>query len=538
MGTAVSQHGRKALHNYLFRSVRELADGNTVFSCDGNRLQNLLDRKLYFKTYRDDIYVMIPLVEHEANLRMERFIADVKAAGSGCESAAVDGVVASADSSGDPASDEEITRTLIDSVREYVAYECSNEVVRDMEFVSLGCFDFLHTPDEYPGPVFNDKRYPMGAAQAAERGKFRWATKAQQPSPCDTQAEPVDASSAAIDEACPYEVVMGEVRGYAVLAAHLKTHMFVLSVFLPDYPYSSTQMEDQVSFGYLKIRNPKNPGEYIPFYEYLLQTYGLHACGQAKCVLYMSNKPKDERELQDILAAEAYDNYETDYSISSDELKELCETNRAQFDDYEAYLSNRAIAYIHEEYSDSVLERVEDFADYLFIVIMTLFQNTALAKVNMKVTHLLETDGDVTPRAKLDIDREYGRTIRFWEMQNFKYLSSQMESAVIKEAFLNQELKDSYAEHQEYLEHVVEVKAAIADNRNGMIINVVAIILAVIQIEPFVTGVLQSVYGFLGIEADYAASTFNYTVFGGVVLFLLVLIILRRRSSYVQRRRM
>lgn len=40
--TAVSVHGKKALRNYMFRQLRMLEDGNTVFLCDGPRLQKLL----------------------------------------------------------------------------------------------------------------------------------------------------------------------------------------------------------------------------------------------------------------------------------------------------------------------------------------------------------------------------------------------------------------------------------------------------------------------------------------------------------------
>ena len=82
------------------------------------------------------------------------------------------------------------------------------------------------------------------------------------------------------------------------------------------------------------------------------------------------------------------------------------------------------------------------------------------------------------------------------------------------------------------------MKSAIADNRNGMIINVIATLLAIVSIQPFVVEMLQSFYEFIGIEADYAALSFNYGVFGTAVFFLLVLIILRRRSTYMQKKRM
>ena len=488
--TAVSPHGRKALRNLLFRELRTLEDGNIVYLCDGNRLEKLLAQEQYFKSYRDDLYVLIPLAEHEANLRIAKRLHAAHAASDTAADAAAESASA----------EQPLNQLLIGELERFIAYECSNEVVDDMEFLDLGTFDFLHTTDEYPHP---------GEACAARD-----------------------------------EIVVGDVPGHAVLACHRPTHMFILTVMFPGYPFSTTQMEDQVSYGYLKIRDPHSAqaqGDtqlYIPFAEYLRTELGLHSCGQAKCVDYLSNRPADEQEFEDILAAEAWNNMETDYSIASDELRRMCHDNQAQFSDYEVYLSSRAIAYIVDDFAPTPEQRVCDFADYLFVVIMTMFQNAALAKVNIKVTNLLEADGDVSPRTKLAIDREYGKTIRFWEMQNFKYLSTQMESACIKKAFLNSELREAYEEHQSYLEHVVEVKTAITDNRNGMIINVVATILALISIQPFVIDILQYIYDLLGIEAEYASLSFNYGIFGGAVFLLIVLLVLRRRDSYVQKRRM
>ncbi|MBQ3386610.1 MAG: hypothetical protein IJG53_04730, partial [Eggerthellaceae bacterium] len=198
MGTAVSGHGRHALQNYLFRQLRHLTDGNTVYICDGTRLDNLLAHKLYFKTYKNDVYLLMPLVEHEANLRVANLLADAEA-----------GTWKPVGASPEEC---EITARLMDDLQEMIAYECSNEVVQDLSLVHLGSFDFLHTTDDYEG----------------------------------------------LEEGAD-EVVIGCARGHAVLAAHPKTHMCVLTVVLPGYPFSVTQLEDQVSYGYVKVRDPRLP---------------------------------------------------------------------------------------------------------------------------------------------------------------------------------------------------------------------------------------------------------------------------------------
>ncbi len=492
--TAVSSHGKKALVNYLFRELRVMGDGNTVYLCDEIRLRKLLAHDLYFKSYQDDLYLFLPMAEHSANLRVSRFVKEQKKR------------------EGDP-----LTALLMEQLQNYLSYECSNAVVRDMDLIDLGCFDFLHTTDDYPLETFGDK----DGATVEPGQKYRWVTNAEKQSD-DPEEE--------------QEIVIGDVRGHVVLTAHRKTHLFVLTIMFHSYPYSTTQMMDQMSYGYLKIRDPENPKQYVPFYEYLLQNFGLHACGPAKCLDYMSAKPVDEREFQDILAAEAFNNMSTEYDIDSDELREMCQTNRAQFSDYEAYLSSRSIAYVKNDFAEKVEDRICDVADYLFIVILVLFQNTALEKVNTKVTDLLENEGEVSFRIKLEIDQEYGKTIRFWEKQNFKYLASQQESTVIREAFLNDELKQEYAEHQDFLNQIVDVKAAISESRTGLIINVVAIILAVISVQPFFVEILQVLYKHLDIQAAYADSTYNYTLFGGIVAFIVIYNIIRRKRHISVRR--
>jgi len=513
MGTAVSPDGKKALANYLFREVRTLADGNTVYICDGKLLQHFLAGQLEVKSYKGDMYLLMPLADHRDNLRIGHFLEDARTG-----AAQVPGTAA----------DRALADELMADLRDCIAYECSNEVVKELQLAYLGSFDFLQTTDEYAG--------------------------LEDPS---------------------REVVVGHARGHSVLVAHPKTHMYVLCTLLPAFPYSMTQMEDQVSFDYLKVAKPADLGSAISvlgwkalvrpgaaeeqqvlakhgeqgtvqvaelprdvfFAGYLLEKYGLHACGNATCALCLSQKPRDRRELQDMLAGEAYHNFEREYCIDCDPINSASETNRSQFDHYEAYLSQRAVVYVDKRFAPDISQRIDFFADYLFVIILTLFQNTALAKAAKRVTGILEESTDITPETKLIIDREYGATVRFWEMQNFKYLSSQMEAAQLREAFMNQQLHDAYSEQQEYLEHVVASKAAITESRNGMVINIVAILLAVAQLQPLFIELLQGFYQEMGIEAVYAQTTINYGILGGTLLLVLVVLINQRRKRHLEARR-
>ena len=213
----------------------------------------------------------------------------------------------------------------------------------------------------------------------------------------------------------------------------------------------------------------------------------------------------------------------------------MCETNHAQYDYYQVYLSDVAIAYIPEVFDEDVQERIALTSTYAFIAQLVMFQNTALAKTNIKVANALANDGDISQEEIHELYREFGKTVRFWEVRNFKYSGTQAEAACITKAFANEELKQTYYEHQEFLEHIVDLKSAQTEARNGAILNIVATVLAVIQIQDFAVGLLAGFYNLLGIDAVYAQSTFQSVIISGTLTFLLLYMILRRKRRNIHR---
>lgn len=457
---AVSEDGQKALRNNLFKRERELSDGNIVFVRDN----------LYVKSYRSDIYLMLPLADHVKNHRLEGLF-DRKE------------------------NIPDIVRTLMDGLDDCIAYEVSNTVAEELDMAYLGEFSLLHTTDDYP---------PEGQ-----------------------------------------EIVVGKEKMYAILTAHRPSHMYVLTLFLPDSPYSTTQVQDQLSYGYLKIRHPgdikvrsaKGEAEpkYLDIYEYIKYKYGLLKCGDGKTLLCMSGKPDDPREFQNILSGEVYNSMHIDYHIQSKEIEEMCQTNHAQYDYYEVYLSDVVIAFILKEFSENVNDRIELTTTYAFIAQLVMFQNTSIAKTNIKITNALANSGDISYEQIHDLYSEFGKTVRFWEIRNFKYNGTQAEAACITEAFSNEELRKTYYEHQEFLEHIVELKTAQTEAVNGTVLNIVATVLAVIQIQDFAVGLLADFYSRLGIEAVYAQRTFTTVIISGTLTILLIYMILRRKKRNMYR---
>ncbi|HIZ07515.1 MAG TPA: hypothetical protein IAA08_06225 [Candidatus Eubacterium avistercoris] len=458
-GAAVSEGGCKMLRGMWFRQSRRMDDGNILYICDGGRLERLKQNRLYFKTFRDDIYLFLPYADHVLNTRVEDYLRTY-----------------------DPDQVTGIEKVFLEELQENLEYECKSGVSEGITLMYIGKYPFLHTTDEYD--TIEDR-----------------------------------------------EIVIGTEEVYLFLASHLKSHMHILIMMMPDSRYSTSQTEDQLSAGYIKIKTGTEKG-YDVFENinaYLKRKFGLHACGSGKSILCMSGKPETEQEFRNIMAAEAYNSIHVNYFIDNDKIREICGNNKAKYDYYEVYMSDMVVALILKDYDLKLENRISIMATYLFIAVLVMFQNASLDKMHIKISRALSDDGQVSYAYIDELYKNFGMTVQFWEKQNFKYTGTQMEAEAIEEAFANRQIKETYMEEQGYLEHIVELKMAQNERINGWVINIAAIILALLQVEPYIVTALTFCYEKLGIDVLYVNRTFNTGVFGGLALILVIYAILRRK---------
>lgn len=472
--TAVSEDGMKFLRTRNFCLYREIEDENKVYVCDGLYLRKLLKKDFYIKTHKDDIYLFLPYAENQKNPK-SRYIFE------------------HGENYNDPDLEmEEQARLLLQELEGCLEYECRNDVAEELTRTYLGEFLFLHTNDEYP----------------------------------EDGARPV---------------IIGEEKVYISVLAHESSHMFVVNLFIPDCRYSTSQIEDQNSQDYLMIRRPGDMDE-NGFYQYMLlddflqEKYGLIRCGQGKNLICMSEKPANDSEFYNILSGEVYNSVHQSFRIGYPELAECAVNNRAIYDYYETYLTEIVDALILYNYEDGLEERIPVMATYVFIVELVIFQNTSLNKMTQKVTRALSKDGEVSLQYIQRLYQDYARSVKFWQRGNFKYFGTQREADRVREAFGNETLRNDYYEQQEFLEHMVELKNAQDEKRSNYVINIVAIILAVVQVQSFFVEIIGKVYGKFGIGASTAEDSINIMLVCGILFILLIWYLLYRKGIYMERK--
>lgn len=535
--TAVSEDGKKFLSSHLFCMTREIEDGNIVYVCEGSRLAKLLDGDLYFKSYRDDVYLLIPFAENSRNPQTsEKLFCDGttqndRIAGPGW-------LINETDE--DEINDESIPfdesdiRYLIGELDNCQRYECTSEAKDELRRFYCGEFMLMVTHDDYP-----DEEDP------ALNGRVK--------SGVDGMPE-----------------VLGEIKAYLSILSHRPSHMYVAMLIIPNCSFSTSQLEDQLFHGYLKLRcsenTPdvirKNWGElidskghfiYRALGEFLETEYGLLPCGSGKVLTCMSARPEQEQEFLNILSGETYFSLHQDFFINSRDLRKIASENRAIYDYYEAYMSEKVVAFLFCDFQSLTglqnpdywggkvhfRKRSELTATYVFIIELVMFQNTALNKMTMKASNALAQDGDVTYDYMNDLYRDYARSVKFWNNDNFRYLGTQQEASQIREVFDNDDLRGTYQELQRFLEQMIELQSAQDERRSGMVINFLAVFLAVVQVQDFIISLLDNFYSGFNIDVGIgeAGHTFTSLLVGGVILFILFRYILIRKRRRDRRDR-
>ncbi|MBQ3330428.1 MAG: hypothetical protein IJG87_04525 [Ruminococcus sp.] len=534
--TAVSPDGMRFLSTRLFCVTREIEEGNKVYVCDGDRLEKLLDGELYFKSYRDDVYLLIPFAENSRNPKTAKKLFRDGTAQSG----GLSGPGWIEDDEEDEPDDESVpfdesdVRYLIGELDNCQRYECTSEAKDELQRFYCGEFLLMLTHDDYP-----DEEDPSlnGRVKSGVEGM---------------------------------PDIFGEVKAYLSILSHRPSHMYVAMLIIPNCPYSTSQLEDQLFHDYLKLRCSENTPEeiragwgeqidvkghylYRALGEFLETEYGLLPCGSGKVLTCMSARPKQEQEFLNILSGETYFSLHQDFFINSRELRKIASENRAIYDYYEAYMSEKVVAFLFCDFQSLTglqnpdywggkvhfRRRSELTATYIFIIELVMFQNTALNKMTMKVSNALAQDGDVSYDYMNDLYRDYARSVKFWNNDNFRYLGTQQEASQIREVFDNDELRQTYQELQNFLEQMIELQSAQDERRSGMVINFLAVFLAVVQIKDFIVSMLDNFYsGFhIDVGTGEADHTFTSLLVGGVFLFMLFRYILTRKRRQDRRDR-
>ncbi len=324
-----------------------------------------------------------------------------------------------------------VAQYLIDELTYFSDYECSNIITRNIERMYLGEFYFACMDDDYKS---------------------------------------IQASESAL----------------LFLSHHSSMNLAVLTIYIGKNSFSTSLIGDHVSADELYISADRkiNKDDYIHVDNFISSELGLERCGESKCIMFLSKRPSDEKELCCMLAGEAYDGVHFQHILDSENIRNILAHSFSQYNYYESYASKKSVIFIYDSFSENMKDNIDVEMSAMYIVELIMFQITAIRRTSNRIVDLLSDNQKTTYREIERLYSEFGSTVRLWETSNYKYIPAQNFADGIYKAFGTEQLLNEYVRYQSHLERIVEIKTTRTNDRHSSALNFLLTILACIQVIP------------------------------------------------------
>ncbi len=456
-GSAVSGGGASFLHRLHATYEKDVDGGYLYYRAQRPAVERLLAKGLipYEKSYDNDIFFFLPMT---ANADAENVLEQMKQ-----KQAAMQ--------------EDSYPDVYCKQLNHHVEYECNILDSGELQRVYLGKFRLACYDDNYELGLDEEEDTPdfdFDFLDDEESGKQYF------------YSEDYDIDAKHRDKK---RVLHAAEDVYLFVTAHERSGIYIVTVALPDNRYIPTQLIDQMSTEHLDLLID---GELVPIAAYMKKHYSLDLYGESKCVVCLSKHPKSRTELGYLLAGETYVSAAIDYQIRPERLEEFVKP-RAYYDYYDSYISRSIIAFVFKQYSPKKEERLEDETSELFITEVVLLQNTAVVRTNRHVAEELSEKDGITLAEIEDLYLEFGKTIKFWRSDVFKYPGSQLEADEVIRSFGITEALEEYYRNQQFLDRYVQLHSDIKEQKSADRMNGILYILAWIEGASIVLGGFISV---------------------------------------------
>ncbi len=372
-----------------------------------------------------------------------------------------------------PQQPDELFSDFLEEFDKNAAYECSSGLSKTLKREYLGKYDLACIPDTYDG--------------CEEDGTL-----------CKESVEEIQ-------------------NVYFYATNHYHTGLSIVTMIIPSNSYKVTSILDQMSTQHLYYRQQDQSG-FISAERFFKEVLSVEIIAEPKAVVCLNNKPQDEIEMVCILACETYQSEYVSYAQSSREMLERTKNNLAQYDFYELYASEKSILFIDDAFTADWKNNIASEISILFICEILLMRIAAITRTNRKIKSHLTNDIKITLREIEELYNEFRATVIFWEINNFKYLLANKVFDHLHTAFQVDSHHEAYKSNHSHLEHLVNIKGGQAAEREGFVMNAIAVALAVFQLLPLIISGGSEEYTLLG-----SGTT--------ILLFMYILYLIRRSRS-------
>ncbi|WP_146003617.1 hypothetical protein [Kineobactrum sediminis] len=332
------------------------------------------------------------------------------------------------------------------------------------------------------------------------------------------------------EETCNTEQIVRP--GVVFIALHPHTGLAVVTIVFHGVELPASQLLDQVSKEEILCRRAGAVSEPGNFEILLREEYGLIKTGTSRVCLSATqeNKPQDD-VARYYLAGETYRSENMGAALKPGAFLEQIGQDVAQYDSSEIYVGKNNILRIDTRANNSAeIPAVFSDAALLFIIELIVFQDAAVSRTNTKVVQKIGHEDRVPMKFLEDCSNEFGRTMAFWNIRVFRFITAQTLADIIAVRFETRADLAAYRENQQFLEHKINIRYALATEAENRVLNTIAVLLFVFEALPafYRAGLMALSQSPMAPEQILAGTSSS-----GLVAIMLVILIrfLRTRKS-------
>ncbi|MDX9795707.1 MAG: hypothetical protein RBT24_02645 [Arcobacteraceae bacterium] len=254
---------------------------------------------------------------------------------------------------------------------------------------------------------------------------------------------------------------------------HKKTKLSVitLAIFNAEIPISN--LLDRISQNNIEI---EFENKYITLDTYL-KNYGITKLNSGKVCL-SAHTEIDDNIFPYYFANETYNSSVMFAKLKHEKFGKNVFSNIAQYDSSDLYVGKKSILRIDKrDYSVDKKGRIESDIIFLFIMEILIFKEASLERTNQKIVNYISNNKYISISELNKVSMEFSRTMPFWDINVFNYITAQNLANDIQKAFLIEDKYNVYLKNQKFLQHKLNLKQSIEQEKENSLLFYIAIIL-------------------------------------------------------------
>lgn len=314
--------------------------------------------------------------------------------------------------------------------------------------------------------------------------------------------------------------------------SHDSSGLSIVVVCLEGFVGPITELLDRVSGEALEIYlggDERGQSNFHAFKEELKTSFGLAKAGVTRVCISTFEMP-DAEIIPYCFANETYLASDMNSKVIAPTYVRQARENLAEYSSAEIFAGARTVLRLDRDSRSEDCKAPNPWADskLLFLIEVLMMKEAAISRSNKHVIETIESGSRVTLDVIESLSKQFGKTMPFWNIDSFKYITAQNLADKLDRRFGLDDKLHKYFDNQRFLEHRINVRYAQQERSEDVILYIIAILLFIFQGTPFLYRIILSLY--MGVELEHPdLLAISGSVGITLSLIAMLLIILKRK---------